>query len=194
MGPKRRQLVLARERDFARQALVEDAPKGIDIGAPVDRFAAELLGRDVVERADPLAGRGRARRRCPAFGHAEVREVGVLAPAVPRDQHVGRLHVAMHEPALMSRVQRRPDLLHQSRRPPGFQPPGCGDLHAQVHALDEPHRDVGHTVLLTGPIHRHDVWVIDRGREARLAYEALPEPLLIGEVGGDQLQRHRAPE
>ena len=43
--------VVALERRLAGQALVQHAAERVDVGARVDRLAADLLGRDVVERA-----------------------------------------------------------------------------------------------------------------------------------------------
>ena len=52
-------VVAALERLAAGQALVEQTAERVDVGAAVDRVAADLLGGDVVDRAHQLAVAGR---------------------------------------------------------------------------------------------------------------------------------------
>ena len=80
----------------------------------VDRLAADLLGREVVERADHLAGVGR--RAAELLGDAEVGQVRVV---VLVEQDVGRLHVAVHEPAPVRGVEGAGDLGQDRERPLG---------------------------------------------------------------------------
>ena len=63
LRPQLRLVALALERHAAGQRVVQDAAERVDVGAGVDAAAADLLGRDVVERPDPLAGAGRAGAR-----------------------------------------------------------------------------------------------------------------------------------
>ena len=56
MGPEGAGQGVAAIRRLARQALVEDAGERVVVGAPVDCLALDLFGRDVVDRADELAG------------------------------------------------------------------------------------------------------------------------------------------
>ncbi len=58
-------------------------------------------------------------------------------------------------------------------------------------ALDEAHGQVELAVVLAGLVDRDHVRVVERGGETRLAQEARPEALVLGELRGDQLQRHR---
>ena len=64
----------------------------------------------------------------------------------------------------------------------------------QVGARHVAHDEVELAVLLPRPVHRHDVRVVDQRGQPRLALEALAEGRVGGAVGGDQLQRDRAPE
>ena len=66
--------VLAEERGLARQHLVEHAAERPDVGAPVDGFAARLLGAHVRRRAEHHAG----------LGHRGRRQRGRLRPVVAR--------------------------------------------------------------------------------------------------------------
>ena len=47
-----------RERRLAGQALVEDTGERVQVGAGVDVVPRDLLGRDVLQRADDVAGSG----------------------------------------------------------------------------------------------------------------------------------------
>ncbi|HEX9713640.1 MAG TPA: hypothetical protein VGB52_13945, partial [Actinomycetota bacterium] len=98
---------VAFERALAGQALEEHAAKGPDVGAPIDGFAARLLGAHVRGRAKDHALGGqkeavrlRARSTAPRcvgpdrFGEPEVED---LDGALRRDAHVGRLEIAVHD-------------------------------------------------------------------------------------------------
>ena len=67
VGEDDRELALAVERPRSRQTLVEDAAERVDVGSAVDRSALDLLGRDVVDRADEasLPGQAADRRDMP---------------------------------------------------------------------------------------------------------------------------------
>ena len=76
----------------------------------------------------------------------------------------------------------------------GGQRAAAGDPALQVAALDQPHRDDQLAVLLAGVVDRDDARMVEPGREARLAQEPLAEALVVGEVAGDHLERHRPVE
>ena len=66
----------SRERDFVRKALVQNAGQRVLIGSSVRRRTLDLLGSEVVERADELAALSRAASG-GVLAEAEVAEVGV---------------------------------------------------------------------------------------------------------------------
>ena len=66
-----------REGGLPGQALVEDAAERIDVGPPVQGVARDLLGGDVLERADDVAGSGHAAQGGRPLGEAEIGEVAV---------------------------------------------------------------------------------------------------------------------
>ena len=109
--------------------------------------------------------------------------------ALPGDQSVTRLDVAVDEAAGVGGVEGGGDLVDDRRRAGGLERSLAQDQRVEIGALDEAHRQVELTVLLAGVIDRDHVGVIDRGRRPRLLLEALAEALVPGEVGGDQLQR-----
>ncbi len=140
--PQRRDLGLACEGALAGQAFVENAAEGVDVGTPVDLFAADLLGRDVLDRSDQLTGSGQAGDRRRLLRETEVRQVAVLAARATGDQDVARLDVAVDEPALVRRVERVADLLDQPQRPSRLERRLLRDQLPEVGALDVPHREV----------------------------------------------------
>ena len=107
--------VLAVERHVPGQQLVEHAAERVDVGAGVDLLPARLLRRDVVRRC---------RARCrSASARADVErardpEVGDLGLPLRRDEHVLRLHVAVHEPVRVREGERPRRSGARSRSPP----------------------------------------------------------------------------
>ena len=171
------------------EALVQDAGERVLVRAPVDLFASDLLGGEVVEGADELP---RLRRGPPdLLGQPEVGQIGL-----PRlvQEHVGGLHVAVHETAAMGGIERFGDLAADAQCALGRELALPAQERLQVLALDVARGQVQLSCLLAGGKHGQHVWVVERGCEARLLEEALAKALVGGELGGDQLERHRALE
>ncbi len=118
----------------------------------------------------------------------------MLDPALALDQDVGRLHVAVHEAALVRRVERGRDLPDQHKGANRLEPRLGRDDPCEVVAVDEPHRHVEPTVLLPGVVDRDHVRVLDRGGGLELKPKAGPELFVLGDLGRDHLQRHLALE
>ena len=95
-----------RERRAARGAFVGEASQRVDVRGAGRLGAAEQLGREVVERPHHHPGLGEHRVRA-ALREPEVREIGRTRLV---DDHVRRLHVAVHDAARMQRVQPRRDV------------------------------------------------------------------------------------
>ena len=89
--------------------LEQQHPEGEDVGAEVDRLAADLLGRHVARRAQhrPRRGELRGRRgaglRVAEAGQPEIDDLdaGVLDAGVPDADHVLGLQVAVQDVALV---------------------------------------------------------------------------------------------
>ena len=87
----------------------------------------------------------------------------------------------------MGGVERAGDLAADVDRAVGTQAAVAPQDRGQVLALDELHGEVEHPVDLAGVVDGDDVRVLERGRDPRLAREALAEALRLGEVGRDDL-------
>ena len=189
MRPERLRLGLAAERRRSGEHLVEHAGQRVLVGPPVDLAAADLLGREVVERSREPPGRSRAavdelRRQ------AEVAQVAVVGRV---DEDVSRLHVAMDEPALVRSVEGVCDLADEPDRALPRKRPVV-DQAPEVGSGDEPGREEELPVRLSRRVDRKDAGVVDGGGDPRFAQEALAEGVVAGELGCDQLQRDRTLE
>ena len=162
--------LLARERDGAREHLVEHDADRVEIGGGADRAAARLLGGEVLGRADDRSDLGHL-----AGAGARDAEVGDLAAAILADEHVVRLDVAMDDAVAV-------------REPDGGQDLACvvhGDRHGQRALADDQllegrplqvlHGDVRGALGLATVVDRHDVRVGEACGVLGLAAEALDE-------------------
>ena len=104
-------------------------------------------------------------------------------------QHVRRLHVAVHERPAVGGVERPRHLAQQVQRPLRRELAVALEDRLQVLPVDEAHREVELAVVLARLVDGDHVRVVDRRGELRLAQEALAEALVLGQLGGDQLQR-----
>ena len=100
-------------RDRPGEALVEDARRASRRRCGGRAPPVDLLGRDVVDRADEVAGLGQA-RLVGALGQSEVGEERVVAAA---DQHVLGLDVAVDQADAVRRVERLGDRRQDLQRP-----------------------------------------------------------------------------
>ena len=177
--------------------LVHDRPEREHVGAAIDVLAPHLLGSHVrqlaLDRSSSRDAGQLGRRR-----NAEVRQLDL---AVVAHQHVGRRHVAVHQPeratvraaALVGVVQRRRHSTHDRE--------GTRQSHAahlRGRALDLMH------ALAVHVLHRekvlaavaaevddvHDVRVVEPRSQPRLVEEHLQERLVARQVGQHALDRH----
>ena len=191
--PQLRHVVVLRIGDAARQHLVQHAAQRVDVGAAVDRPGLDLLGGDVVGRADPRARAREAAGGAEPLGQPEVGQVDVLVVALAADQDVGRLDVAVHQAALVRGVERRGDRGRHALHAVQVELALVDDV-AQVRAGHEAHRQVEHAVVFAAAVDRDDVRVLQRGRQPRLGLEAGHRVGVLGVLRRDDLQRHGAVE
>ena len=160
----------------------------------VDRLAADLLGRHVVDGAQRPLG-GLLGRIGDAPRQAEVTQPGVqrlLGAVAAGDQDVGRLDVTMDEPGGVGGVQSARHLLEDHHRGVGGEAALAADHPLQVAAGDVPHRHVEDLLDLAGVVDGDDVGVIEARGQDRLVQEHLAEGAIGALLSGEELQRHVA--
>ncbi len=190
MGVHHRGVLLPAERRLADEAFEQDATERVHVGRWTERRALELLGRRVLEGSDEHAGAGDTRTRGRALREPEVREVHVLdvTRAVRADdQDVAGLDVAMDQASGVSGVQRPSDAIDHRQRVVERQR-RLIDESSEIRAGDVPHRDEQVAVVLARVVDGEDVRFVERGRELGFAHESVPEPLVVGELGGEHLE------
>jgi hypothetical protein len=137
-----------------------------------------LFGRHVGQRADDAARSAQrlARReigRLVAAHELGQPEVEHLDSTIRRDHHVRAFQVAMDDSAIvrmckgLGQLHAVTDHVVDRQRP-------AGDPSAERRAVDDFHRDVGVAVGFADVVDGADVRMIERGRGARLAQQALP--------------------
>jgi hypothetical protein len=192
---------LPRERQSAGARLVQNRSQREEVGAGVRDLPARLLGRHVGHRAQC-----RARARELVRLHRGGR-LGVLAPRRPhpfdlrkaevehlglaarRDEDVGGLEVAVHDPFRVRRLQRVRDLdpdVEQRTDLAGTPP----DPVREGFSLEQLHRDEVLPLVLVDLVDRADPRVIERGRGPGLALETLERGRVLGHFRGQELERN----
>ena len=97
----------------------------------------------------------------------------------------------MQQTGRVGGIQRHRHLAQQHKRLLALQPPALLDQLAEVAALDVAHSQEEKALGLTGRIDGNDAGVLNAGGGSRLAKEPLPEPLVAGNVRGQNLHGHR---
>ncbi len=99
----------------------------------------------------------------------------------------------MDETLRVRRVEGGRDLGEHGGRPARVEPALRREQGAEVDALDIAHRDVEDALRLACLVDRDDVRVLHLGGDPPLLLESLAEARVVGELGGQDLQRHLAP-
>ena len=191
MGVHDSDLGVAIEGGSTRQALVEDAAEGVHVRSRVDGQSFDLLGSRVIDRADEEPGL-REPLRSGVFHDAEVGQEDTVRRRL--DQDVRRLDVAVHEIALVCRVERACGLLEDVERSTDVERAFTLDQRLQVSALDIAHRDEELTVRVARVVDRDDVRVVDLRCAPRLALETLAEALVLAQGGREELEGNLPPQ
>ena len=113
----------------------------------------------------------------------------MLLAVLDGDQDVRRLDVSVDESAAVCGVERRRELLEQIDGPAWLERPLLEQNLAQVGAGDVVHHEEQHSFVLAGVMDADDVGVVQRGGDPHLALESLAELLVLGQLGGEHLQR-----
>ena len=197
MREHHREVRVTPKRRLPDETLVEHAAERVHVRPPVDLLTHNLLGGDVVKRAQQVAVVADSGLVGDPLRDAEVREVDVVGAVGTRarvEEHVGWLHVAMHETARMGRIERARDLCDDADRIRRVQAAVPLEALLQVLPLDVAHGDEEEVLGRPGLVDRDDVRMVDRRSQFRLAQEAVAERLVLGQTGSEQLERDPALE
>ncbi len=105
------------------------------------------------------------------------------------NQNVARRQASVHEATAPSRrIECFGQLRDDQKRTLGLETPLAREQTREVDALDMADGDVEAPLGLSDLVDRDDVRVVERGDEPRLAQEPLPEPLVGGELGIQELE------
>ena len=196
------QIAFAGEEVLQREHLVHHDAEREEIDPPVDRFALQLLGREIGRLSfhRPCARRSRG---AGEFGDPEVEQ---LHPAPRRHDHVGGGDVAMNhvEPRAVfvlqpvNAVERAADLAPDVRRDGGRHPPvgraqGPQDAR-QRWPLDVLECQVQGPLVLAELERLHDVGMVDEAEDPSFVGEHADEVLVTAIGGQDPLDDHVALE
>ena len=160
------------------QALEEQAPERVHVGALVDGIALDLFGRDVVDRPDELARLGEPARRQALFvrpksdTYAWSSGVSRTFAGFTSRWTSPRAWAASRALATWSTILARVDRADL-----------VSDRLLEVGPLDVAHRDVQDAVGLVGVVDRNDVRMVDRRGELGFTQEPIVKPLAPGELG-----------
>ncbi|CAM5453113.1 hypothetical protein SALBM135S_02439 [Streptomyces alboniger] len=179
---------VAAERRAARDQLVQQDARAVDVDGAGLRAALGGLGGDVRGRADEFLGAGQAGRVGEACD-AEVGEHRVHAPAVLLEQDVRGLQVAVHDAVGVARGERVGDLRGQEGRGDRGERAVLAEVAVQVRAVDQVH-DQGEEVSLDDQVTRpDDVLVREPEQDGPLPQEAHHDVRVVGELFLQDLDR-----
>src|SRR2546430_3775612 len=100
-------------------------------------------------------------------------EIGDDRPPIRIHHYVRGLHVAVHDAALVSVAERRPDLMHDRLHHGDRQRADFADDRVARATLDELHDEVEGLLGLSDRVDRDDVGMAERRRGARFELEPL---------------------
>ena len=166
------------EGRLAREHLVGQAARGVEVGALVDRAALDHLGGHVGERPADAA--------CAA-GVLHQAEVHQLDGAVEPHADVGRLEVAVHQAALVDVAEGEQELAEDVLEAAGAEGQGL----VEAVAGDDLHGEVRVAVLeLAVLVDPAAVRVAQLGHQPELLLEAQVRLVAAGARPGNDLQGH----
>jgi hypothetical protein len=179
--------------------LVEARPEREDVGAEVDRLAADLLGRHVAGGPHDELRAGAADGGDPRRDVARLRpdprdpEVEDLRAAVVRQEDVLGLDVAVDDAPGVRGGEPVGDLTGDLRGALGRQGAGPQPVREDF-PFEELRHGVGHAPVVPRVVDREDVRVVQGGDRPRLAFEAREALRVVRRGLGEDLQRDLAAE
>jgi hypothetical protein len=178
------------ERREAGEAAVDDAADGVDVGAPVDLLAADLLRRHVERGAEQRAVAGGVQSGLVVadLGQAEVDDLDEVGVAGAGDeQDVLRLEVAVHDAHRVGFGEGVADLRGDAEDAGPGQAAVLADDRREVVAAEVLHHEVGQAAPVPVVEHLHGVDVHQLGGGLGLAPEAREHLLALAEGAVEDL-------
>jgi hypothetical protein len=181
----------ARERLASGQQLEQHARQRILIAARIDRIEpARLLRRHIGGRADRTE-RARDQAALVERGHTEVDELGRdHTVRALRQQDVGRLDVAMHDPCAVHLLDSVEDGQHEIERDVTRQRTLTRQLQVERLAVQELHHQIRHALFDPDVVHLDDVGMAHARETLSLTQKARDGLALAARRGAQHLERH----
>ena len=165
-------------RPLAGEQLACDDGKGVPVARRRRRAPGQPLGGEVARRAHKAARRGQTRPCELGAREAEVCDPNLVLLV---EQQVRRLHVPVHDPLGVRRVERLRGLRQPGERA-SLVGNACADPVRERSALDQLHHDERAPLPLADVVDRDDAPSRPEPRcRAGFAQEALPEGIVLGE-------------
>ena len=158
------------------QQEIKRAAQAVDVRPAIRLVAIEsLLGGQVIGRAEHVLLVGHRERRLVVFGQLGQAHVEQLHRAVPVDQAVGRLDVAMDQAHLMGVLQAVGHLGDVIGGRVVIERTICHHDLVQVLAVDVLHHDVMDVAFVVDVVGPHDVRVVELGNGRGLRDGTVPD-------------------
>ncbi len=168
------------------QRLEEQQPQRVDVDRRAERRAEDLLGGEVGDGADRVAGAAVRVGLPVAQGHPQVAQAGVPAAV---EQHVGRLHVAVDQTLGVQVGQGGGDVAADDGDLAPAQRP-AGQRRVEVGAVDELQGEVRRAGTLPRGVQDADQAGVRQVREQPALVEE-PQPVLgLATLGAGALEGH----
>jgi hypothetical protein len=188
VGERHRDRGATVERWATDETLVGEDADRVDVRGRTGRPTLRLLGGEVPRGPHDL-GRGR-QLRARVLEHPGDAEVGQLGRVVRREQHVGRLDVAVHEAAGVRGREPVEDAIEDAERPRDGQRRVTTEHLREGVAVDPLHDDERGVLVRAHVVDRDHVRMLEPSRAAGLAEQAsalrrVAEQLVADQLHGD---------
>ena len=175
------------ERQPPGEALVEHTGERVHVRTGVDGLSGVEALRGHIRRTSRCDV---GERQATGTGLVNESEINQVYKIFADHQQVRRLHIAVHQPGLVRRIQRCGNLFDH--------PHGLLRTHrsialenlVQIDAVDDRHHQIQAPVELTGLVNRDDVRAGQPGRRIGLAAKSLLKARLGGQFRLQQLDGH----
>ncbi len=182
------------ERTMSSQAAEGKHPQRIAVGASVYGATGDLLGGHIVRGAHQHPGGGGEAGRVKLLGDPKIGQQRARLLKLLAQKNITGLDVAMNNAPPVGEIEGRSDRYQHSDELVQAKRPGLLETVLQRAPSQELHRDVGHAVMLTHIVDRHNAWMIERGDHHGLTLEAVEQIGVVAVLRIQNLERNLALE